>query len=90
MTFKHNRQQLQGAVQNMCLRDRDQKCIELSGGAGASGSGQRTGHNRKKTIGLQEYRDRQQGKGKATSAATTSSELQEAEEEDWDRDLSLH
>ena len=88
-TFKHDREQSQGAVQDVCLKDRDQRCIELSGGAGASRSGQLTGHNQKKTIGLQEYQDQQQGKGKATSAAATSSKLQEAEEEDWDRDLSL-
>ena len=73
----------------MHLKDRDRRRVELSGGAEASGSGQRTGHDQKKTIGLQEYRDRQQGKGKATSAAATSPELQEAEEEDWDSDLSL-
>ena len=88
-TFKQNREQLQGAVQDMRLKDRDRRHVELSGGAGASGLGQRTGHNQKKAIGLQEYRDRQQGKRKVASAAATSSKLQGAEEEDWDRDLSL-
>ena len=88
-TFKHNREQSQCAVQDVHLKDRDQRCIKLLGGAEASGLGQQTGHDRKKTIGLQEYRDQQQGQGKAISTATTSSEPQEAEEEDWDRDLSL-
>ena len=57
LTFKHSREQVQCAVQDMHLKDRDQRCIELLGGAEASGWGQKTGHNWKKTIGLQEYQD---------------------------------
>ena len=63
------------------------KVVQTIKGAEASGSGQWTGHDWKKAIGLQEYQDRQQGQGKATSAATTFLESQE--EEDWDKDLSL-
>ena len=39
-TFKHNREQAQCAVQDVHLKDRDRRCIELSGGAEALGSGQ--------------------------------------------------
>ena len=87
LTSKHNRGQSLYLAQDVCLKDRDERWVKLLNRAGACGSGQQTGHDPKKTIGLQEYQDQQQNQGKATSAATTSSKLQE--EEDWDKDLSL-
>ena len=39
-TLKHSREQAQCAVQDVHLKDRDQRCVELSGGAETSGSGQ--------------------------------------------------
>ena len=56
-TSKHNREQSQYLAQDVHLKDRDQRWVKLSRGAEASGSGQQTGHNQKKTIGLQEYPD---------------------------------
>ena len=40
LTFKHSREQLQCAIQDVHLKDRDRRHIELLGRAGASGSGQ--------------------------------------------------
>ena len=53
--FKQNREQSQCGVQDVHLKDRDQRCIELLRGVGASRLGQQIGHDQKKTIGLQEY-----------------------------------
>ena len=38
-TFKHSREEVQCAVQDVHLKDRDRRCAELLGGAEASGSG---------------------------------------------------